>query len=301
MNSINEMQEFYTSHSFITDPGRHSALLNGLPSDVPELVNIVQGLILHVHWTEKYKVFPLDKRRDETNLRFVSKQLEQIKKLDSADLNVSRPPEKRLLGTCRDFSVLLCALLRHQGVPARPRCGFGTYFTQGQYEDHWVCEYWKTEEQRWVIVDAQLDEFQYQALGIGFDPLDMPDNLFLTGGKAWQMCRSKNADPDKFGIFNMHGLWFIRGNLVRDLASLNKMELLPWDCWALSTGEDEDLSDDDFALLDQVAHLALPDNFSFFDLRSIYKANKGLYVPSVITSFIRGRFEEIDLTKDCEW
>lgn len=295
----NEMQDFYSSHSCITDPGKHTALLDGLPSDVPELVSIVQGLILHIHWAEKYGVFPSDQRKQETNLRAVSRQLEQIKKLDTATLNVSRPLEKRLLGTCRDFSVLLCALLRHQGLSARPRCGFGTYFLSGQYEDHWICEYWETDEQRWVTVDAQLDEFQCQTLGIDFDPLDMPAGLFLTGGNAWQMCRTENADSDKFGIFDMHGLWFVRGNLVRDVASLNKMELLPWDCWALSTGDDEDLSDDDFALLDQVAPLTLPDNFSFSDLCSIYKTNKGLIVPPVISSFIGGRFQEVDLTKDC--
>ncbi len=294
------MQDFYSSHSCITDPGKNNALLDGLSFDVPELVNIVQGLILHINLTEKYGVFPSNERRQEANLRFVSKQLEQIMNLNTAALNVSRPLETRLLGTCRDFAVLLCALLRHQGVSARPRCGFATYFTPGQYEDHWICEYWKQDEQRWVAVDAQLDEFQCQTFGIAFDPLDVPANMFLTGGKAWQICRTENADPDKFGVFDMHGLWFIRGNLVRDVASLNKMELLPWDCWGLSTGDDECLSDSDFALLDKVAPLTLPDIFSFSDLRSIYKADKRLSVPPVISSFVSGTFQKVDLTKDCE-
>jgi len=41
------------------------------------------------------------------------------------------------------------------------------------------------------------------------------------------MCRAGKENPDLFGILNMHGLWFIAGNVIRDLLSLNKTELLP--------------------------------------------------------------------------
>ena len=34
-------------------------------------------------------------------------------------------PERRFVGNCRHFTVLLCAFLRARGVPARARCGFG--------------------------------------------------------------------------------------------------------------------------------------------------------------------------------
>ncbi len=113
------------------------------------------------------------------------------------------------------------------------------------------------------------------------------------------MCRVGQSDPNKFGIFNMHGLWFIRGNLVRDVASLNKMELLPWDCWALSTGDDGDLTEEDFLLLDRAAQLSLPENLSFPELRSIYQTNKGFTVPPIISSFIGGNFIEVDLRENC--
>ena len=29
----------------------------------------------------------------------------------------------------------------------------------------------------------------------------------------------------------MHGLWFIAGNVIRDVAALNNREMLPWDVW----------------------------------------------------------------------
>ena len=36
---------------------------------------------------------------------------------------------------------------------------------------------------------------------------------------------SSEQDPEKFGIFDMHELGFVRGNLIRDVASLNKHDL----------------------------------------------------------------------------
>ena len=244
-------------------------------------------------------MYPPQERKQEANLRFVSKQLEQIIELDPAALTTSRPPENRVLGTCRDFSIFLCALLRHQGIPARARCGFANYFTPGKCKDHWVCEYWNADEQRWIMVDAQLDEFQRRIFEVKVDPLDVPADRFLTGPKVWQMCRLEQADPDKFGLFDMHGLWFIRGNVVRDLASLNKIPLLPWDCWGLINGGDDDLSDDDFALLDRVAVLTLDGDPLFSDLCSIYESNENLRVPPTITSYVGGEYLRVDLSQDC--
>lgn len=290
-----EMLDFYACHGWITDPREQAPLLADLPTNISDLVEVIQGVILHLHWAERYGVRPSEERKEEANLRLVPKQLEKILQHDPAPLADKRPLEKRILGTCRDFSTTLCAFLRHQGVPARARCGFGTYFLPGHFEDHWVCEYWHGEEGRWVMVDAQLDEMQRDALGIDFDPLDMPQGRFVPGGEAWEKCRAKEAAPELFGIFDMHGLWFIRGNLVRDVASLNKMELLPWDGWGLINGEDSDLTGDDYTLLDQAAKLTLPETFSFSELRSIYEVSEGLKVPAVIHSYAGEGFDKVDL------
>jgi hypothetical protein len=56
-------------------------------------------------------------------------------------------------------------MLQSQGKPARARCGFGRYFKAGWYEDHWICEYWNDEQGRWIMVDAQLDDFLLSAPG----------------------------------------------------------------------------------------------------------------------------------------
>jgi len=273
---------YYAQHSPITDPGEYRALFDGLPPDVPSLVRVVQGVLLHVFWAERYGVRLSEARKAEVGLRHVRHMLARLVEIDDRPLTVAREPEQRLVGNCRDFSVLLCAMLRRQGVPARARCGFGTYFTPGRYEDHWVCEHWDVQEQRWVMVDAQLDALQCATLNIPFDPLDLPSGPFLPAGQAWQMCRAGEADPDTFGIFDMHGLWFVRGDLLRDLAALNKVELLPWDCWGLVEGADEHISEADLVLLDRAAALSLAGDAESAAMRSLYKEHDGLCVPEML-------------------
>jgi hypothetical protein len=225
--------DYFTLPGPMTGAGNQQCLLDETPTDVAALCRLVQGVMIHVLWADQYGIDLPESRKEEVQLRSTSARLERILELDSRPLGQVRPPERRAVGNCRDFTVMLTAILRHHGVPARARCGFGRYFTPNQYEDHWVCEYWNSELQRWLLVDAQLDELQCRKLSISFDPLDVPRDQFIVGGRAWQMCRAREADPEAFGISDMHGLWFVRGNLVRDVATLNKVELLPWDSWGI--------------------------------------------------------------------
>ena len=211
--------------------------------------------------------------------------------LPGALLLEPRALDKKLLGNCRDHSVLLAAMLRQRGCPARARCGFATYFLPDHYEDHWVTEYWNRGQNRWVLVDAQLDKFQAETLGIDFDPLDVPRDRLLVAGQAWQMCRSGAADPEKFGIFDMHGLDFVRGNLVRDLAALNKVELLPWDCWGIILDEQID-SPDGLSLLDRVASLTTGAELDLDAVRSTY-ADPRLRMDGKLLSYVDGGMAQI--------
>jgi hypothetical protein len=299
---MNEMFSYYATPGPITDPGRYGVLLDSLPDDVPSLARAIQGLLVHVFWANRYGLNLDDDRQEEVQLRFVAKQMARLMELDQRPLDEPRELPQRLVGNCRDFSTLFAAALRHKGVPARARCGFGRYFLPDQYEDHWVGEYWNAVDERWVMVDAQLDELQQRALAIDFDPFDVPREQFITGGRAWAMCRAGEADPDAFGIHDMHGLWFVRGNLVRDVASLNKMELLPWDVWGLAYVEGEDtLSVADLTELDEMAALSghdLADTHDFARLRQRYESDKRWRVPPVIRSYIRNGPKLVDLFAD---
>ncbi len=286
--------QYYSHHGHMTDPREESRMLEDLPRDVSALRDVVQALIIHVFWAQRHGLtLPAD-REEELQIRSVSEKLKRIHKLEERPLIEPRPLEKRLVGNCRDFSLMFCAMLRHRGVPARTRCGFAKYFEPNHFEDHWICEYWK-EGEGWVMVDAQLDTLQLETLGISFDPLDVPHHQFLTGGKAWEMCRRGEANPDTFGIFDMHGLWFVRGNLIRDLASLNKMELLPWDSWGLIDKDERELSKSDLELLDRAATITQADNSRFEEVQSIYQNNASLRVPPVIRSYVKTGVRTVEI------
>ncbi len=277
--------DYYAQPDLMTTPREHADFLNDLPRDLASLVNIVQGAMIHIFWAERYGIKLTDARKQEVQIRSVARGLTRLRELDPRPITTPRALEQKLVGNCRHFSVLLATLLKHQGTPARARCGFGAYFLPNHFEDHWVCEYWNVAQNRWLLVDAQLDALQREKLKITFDPLDVPRDQFIVGGKAWQMCRTGQADPESFGIFNLHGLWFVRGDFVRDVASLNRMELLPWDSWGIANLRDEDLSADDLTFLDHIAELTCDDVPHFDQVRAVYENEARLRVPPVIHSY----------------
>lgn len=223
------MRETYPSPGPMT--GDHQGLLAGLTADVAGLTAVGHGLLVHEHLVAAYDVTLTEADRETVHIRPLPRLLERVLTVSPDPLTTPRPPSRRVAANCRHFSVLLVAMLRARGVPARARCGFGGYFTPGFYEDHWVCEYWTGD--RWRLVDGQIDATQLAMFRIDFDVTDVPRDRFLVAGDAWQRFRRGEMPESVFGltVTNEAGAWWIAGNLMRDAASLLKVELLPWDVW----------------------------------------------------------------------
>ena len=302
---------YYAAHGPITDPGEWGPALRQLPGNVRGLCRAVQGNLIHVYWGRAYGQQFTDERQADLELRHVActlRRLAETGRTPGAPLTAVRPPGERLVGNCRHFATLLVAILREQGVPARVRAGFARYFGPGRYEDHWLCEYWNASEGCWVLVDPQLDAVQCETLGVNFDPCDVPRDHFLCAGEVWRGCRSGSIDPDRCGILEWHGLWFVRGSVVRDLAALNKVELLPWDAWGLIEKEDGSLTADELGLLDEVADLTVRASraheadaaaggggTAFERLRALYETDDRLRVPRIIRTYGAGGPRPVDL------
>lgn len=274
------MVEFYKQHGVMTASGEYERLYADLPSGVSGLCKVVQGVMLHIFWAQGYGVELSEERKKEVAIRRVEDMLAKIAEMDDRPLVFPRAPENRVVGNCRDYSVMLASLLRHKGMTARARCGFATYFTPGRYEDHWVCEFWHAQEERWVRVDAQLDSLQLEVLKIDFDPHNLPEGKFLSGGETWRSCRQGKLDPELCGIFDMKGLWFVQGDLVRDFMALNKLEVLPWDVNDLMGGPDVEVSPEDYQFLDKIAELICSGDNAFREIRSLYEADERLRMPA---------------------
>jgi hypothetical protein len=296
MTTHGQILDFYARPAGMTSAGKHATLLEGLPNDLGALVQIVQGLTIHEFVASSfYGIAVPNERKSESHIRPVEQMLDRILAIDERPLTVARPPEQRLLGVCRHFMVLLLALLRAKGIPARGRCGFGTYFNPGFFEDHVVCEYWNAAEERWALADPQFDEVWRTKLNIDHDVLDVPRDRFLIAGDAWAQCRSGNADHAKFGIVkgDLRGLWFIAANLVHEIAALNKMELLRWDAWGAMPRPEERLQDHQLGFFDELAALTREADSSFEELRRLYERDDRLRVPVTVFNSILNQPETV--------
>lgn len=247
-----ENVERWTGHSLMSDPAWHAPVIAKLPPEIGILNGIIQGLLVHSDWLTEYGL-------DESRLQGVSREtlpvarrLDEIFGKDARPLQIRRPADKRAVGTCRDFALMLCSFLRSKGVPARLRCGFAAYFGAG-WEDHWVCEHWDAQSQTWRISDPQIDGMLKDRCRIDFDPKDVPRKCFVTAGRAWLDCRSARYDPDRFGHGKVTGLWFVRVNLIRDHYVLNGREASAWDGWRAAPPSRRMVGEHETELLDDLA------------------------------------------------
>jgi hypothetical protein len=223
--------DFYAAHGELSDPGKHAQCIDRLPGDVAAMAGVVRGLLLHDYYGgELYGQAPVEFVAQSRTTLPVEERLTAVLGRDSAPLDTTRAPFERSVGTCRDFALLLCAMLRQHGTPSRVRCGFADYFGGPGWEDHWVTEYWLAHDNRWALADAQLDDAHRRHLGIEFDVVDIPRARFRLAWQAWRACRA-GADPSHYGHGEATGLWFVEVNLARDLNALSKRETSPWDSW----------------------------------------------------------------------
>ncbi|MDQ3705807.1 MAG: transglutaminase-like domain-containing protein [Chloroflexota bacterium] len=281
-------RSFYSRQSDLTDPGKQAHMYEDLPLTMSGMARMVQGLIVQLKLSKAYGTAPERELLQEAGTRRVERMLERIQARSQGSLTGSHSPERSLMGSSRDYAVLLTSMLRHRGIPARARCGFARYMGPDMHYGRWVCEYWQEREMRWVIVDAGMLDEAARSPHLGrFDPLDVPHTRFVAAGKAWQMCRIWRADPRRFGQDRgSRGLGYVASQLVRDLACLNKVEMLPDDAWGLAHTAFDYLWERDLRLLDRVAHVTLAGNEAFPELRALYELEVRLRVPAVINSYV---------------
>ncbi|MGH2616787.1 MAG: transglutaminase-like domain-containing protein [Thermomicrobiales bacterium] len=280
---------YFAEQSAVTDPGEMASAFADLPADIPSLRRIARGLVIHYRADNPAAAGIPAARMDEINTRYAERMLRRLFALDDRPLTEERPPHKRLVGCCRDFTVLFLAMLRHLGIPARARVGFAPYFDPGWNVDHEVAEVWDATEQRCRLMDAELaDRHVDKSDGAHLDALDLPRDRFLVAGDAWAVCRAGEADPEQFlvdpslEIAETRSWAQLRHNLIQDLAALNKMEMLLWDEWGLLGNGNASASEQE--LLDRIADVTRGENPVLEDVQSLYTGEPALKVPAVITS-----------------
>jgi hypothetical protein len=283
--------QFYAAQSRVTDPGQFAHLANGVAGDVPAMRAAARQLVFHYRADGDLAENGIDASRlSEIDTRYAEDMLARLQQLADKPLAEPRQPSERVVGCCRDLTVLFLSIAREHGVPARARVGFATYFEPGWYLDHIVAEVFDAGEERWRLVDPELaDDFTDSTDGHRIDPLDVPATKFVTGARAWQVCRAGTADVGKFvvdpglDIPPTRGWPYVRHNLVHDLASLAKHEMVLWDNWGITDIEVEP-SPDQLALLDALAAATSSSDVPVGQIQSLYQREE-FRVPPVVTSF----------------
>ena len=251
-----ELLAYYRAPGIFTGLEGFEDAVDAIPGDIASIASVVQGLLIHEALAPAYKVELSPEQHAQKQLHSAVAMLSCATRIATSPLSESRVPGQRVVGVCRHFATLFVAILRHKGIPARARCGFANYFEPGKHVDHWVGEYWNAEQNRWILVDAQVDSHQRDWYKPNFDTLDVPRDRFLVAGDAWRACRSGAEDSNSFGVSgtNMWGIVEVFGDLFQDLAALQKIELLPWGWYGLATDDSNCILEED--LMDELALLS---------------------------------------------
>lgn len=288
-----------SSQDYYATPGRHTDVTGfGIEvTGIDDAVRIVQGLIVYDLAAKDLYGVDLDPAQAATvHLRDAAALLEAARAVDPRPLDRPREPGARIGGRCNTYTLLTVALLRAAGIPARARCGFGTYFVPGAHEDHWVVEYWDDTEDRWTMVDAQLDETWLRVIGLrSAIPARVDGQQFVTAGHAWRAWRAGDLDADRCGLTSIdeHGAFWIAGNLRLDLAALNQVEMLPWDVWGLGWEPGEEPTAEMLDAFDSVAALTVDPDARFDELRDRYESDPSLRMNGTVFSVALGEQQRV--------
>lgn len=282
---------YYASHSVFSDPGAWASELDAIPANLAAISEVVNRLVFHYRaggdWAEHG--ITLD-RIGEIDTRYAGPMLGRVLELNPHLDDAGRAANQRMIGCCRDFTLLFVAIARHKGFPVRSRVGFSAYFMPGLNLDHVVAEAWDEQEQRWRLIDAELHAGHTDPNdGTALDPLDLGRNQFIVAPQAWLVCRAGEADPETFLVapdFDIPGTrsWpYLLHNLVHDVAALNKREMILWDDWGISQDWDS-LTEDQMSMLDEVAKAIISPDAPLEEIGRVYDRDE-FRVPGVVTSY----------------
>jgi len=280
----------WAAQSSVSDPGDLASLLDEVPGDIAAIRAVSQNLVVHYTGATDGSFVPIrGARLGEVDLRYAEAMLRRLKDLGDGRVLGPRPLDQRVVGCCRDFSLLFVALARLKGIPARLRMGYATYFRTGWYLDHVIVEAWDGRESRWRLVEPEVADGYLRdgAAGGPFDPLDVPPDRFVTGPRAWLAARAGDLDPERCVVSPdveepYTRAWpSLRHHVVQDLMALAKVEMILWDEWGI-------LQDPDVlaggALLDEVAR-ATQDPLCPAQTLARLAREPALRVPGRVTSY----------------
>jgi hypothetical protein len=265
----------WAGQSAVTDPGAARAAIDELPADFAALREAASHLEFHYRAGGDFAAngVPAD-RAGEIGTRYADAMFALLLERGEPALSRPREPADRVVGCCRDATVMYLALVRHKGIPARARVGFAAYLHPGWLIDHVVAEVWDEAQGRWRLVDPEMSrDWTPEVNGRPVDWTDLAGDQFVTAPRAWRAAQAGQADPERHVVAPELDVPALRGwpciarNVIHDLAALNKTEMLPWDAWGMQLRHDPGVAPDAVAALAARDGLRVPPAVTSFDPR----------------------------------
>ncbi len=283
MEKTADVTEFYRQTSCFTDLGLYRSFAGSLTDDIRELCLLQRAQIIHpvvliemrAHGKTKCRhgditEIPADRLLFE-NERFqtAGAVLAELLRRDGRYSAGRRIRDKMHL-TCREQAILLAAILKAKGVPARVRSGFAPYITgDGVSCDHWICERYDEREGRWLLTDADcawdIDDFDFT---------DIPRGRFIFGAAAYLGLRNGSLRGDELRYASVPPETGMRAALRAvffDFHSLMNDEIFFWHTPRYVAEKDFSLSEDEYAELDSLAALMTEPDRNFDALRAVWQ------------------------------
>lgn len=105
--------------------------------------------------------------------------------------------------------------------------------------------------------------------------------------------RGARSYPVRDRVSQLRGLWFIAGDLIRDLATLNGCEVLPWDTWGAQPRPNVVLSGAELDFFDEVALLTAHPDANFNAMRRLFADDARVRLPKYVFNALRRREEKV--------
>lgn len=228
--------DHYLEFGMFTYPGLYEDYLKSLPDDIREIGKLIRTNLIHRttltfgnKFTNKDLKFgdmremPWYRQAEDDNLPTTAAMIAELFRRDQRGLILDRKVSDKLVLTCRYVAILMASILKSKGIPARVRSGFAGYWPWAKKSgDHWISEYWNTDEKRWIAIDVD-GSFH----NVGFDLYDMPAGKFDYAADAWLGVREgKIAEKHFYNEGGYSGLITIGWAIAYDFHCLMNSEII---------------------------------------------------------------------------
>lgn len=291
----------YLETSVYTDVGFYKEFVRSLPDDIPTLGMLVCDQITHpsMFFTEpspyledtyfgKFSSYPRHRFKNEDELYITAvSMIAGILRLDKTGFTKNKDVTKRITVSCRQASILFCAILKAKGIPCRSRAGFMDFGDIGDsYLEHWVNEYWNFAENRWVLAD--VDGYYEYEQRFGYSQFDLPRRKFVTASEAWLGLR-ENTLNKKIDVFSPNLLEGVCEYLFMDFHALMNNEIFySYQPLYLRNGI-ETLPENELRELDDLARLLAEPDKNMEQLEHLWLTNEKL---TVLTNHTQNVYHE---------